>query len=444
MDTALTPLKKVITRRNCVRYLLYVLIIFWVSSCKKSTTTTPVSPGFIKVFVSDSNWQAVNGFQLSDGNIYLFGVDPNYKHFPVMIKMTPSGTLIWQKSMPSQLNNLQKVIPLNTNNGFVALSDAPTPLSIFISTFNEDGVMVNSASVGSNLNISENLPLDMVTDEEGNFYVSCTSTKLYPELIIISPNLSVSNTKLYSQVSFLVKPPYYIAPAYCLAKTTSDIYIAGSNYCDSISFKIGHYPAESFIIQTNHFGDYQSFRIIDSNRNSSPVRMVITNNNQVAMFNSNVDTNNIYASDPNGTGVWVQYREYDSLRFSSGNMGYVLYNPTTTGNTWTAFPDTYSNNGLITSARPTSDGGFILTGITGQYNNTLQQSPTKMYMLKLSNGLAYEWSEEINTVSTEELASDVIPLQDGSGYLLFGSAQSSIYPQYFNLSIIKTNLTGNY
>ncbi len=444
MDNTLLHLKKTTTKMKVLSCLLFTLMGLLLFSCKKNSSSTPVSPGFIKVFVSDSNWQALNGFQLADGNVYLFGVDPNYKHPPVMIKMTPSGTLIWQKNMPSQLNNLQKVIPLYNNSGFIALSDAPAPLTVFISTFNEDGIMTNSASIGSNENISNNLPLDMVTDETGNFYIACTSTKLYPELLVLSPGLSISTVKLYSQVSFLLMPPYYIAPAYCLTKTASNLYIAGSNYCDSMSFKIGQYPAESFIIQTNHFGDYQSFRILDSNRNSSPVCMVTTSNNQLAIFNSNVDTNNIYASDPNGTGVWVKYREYDSLRFSSGSMGYVLYNPANTNNSWNAFPDTYSDNGLITSARPTNDGGFILTAITGQYNNTLQQSPTKMYMLKLSSSLTYEWSEEINTVNNQGLGSDIIPLQDGSGYLLFGSAQSSIYPQYFNLSIIKTNLTGNY
>lgn len=440
-----------------LRYLILCFVPLLLFSCKKSSIS--VSPGYVKIFPSDSNWVAVNCFQLNDGNIYLFGADPYYNHSALMIKMSPNGVLIFEKYLPSTLNNILKVIPINNGNGILAVAGASplnstTKNAIWLYTYDQDGNKTDS-NIFDDPNNKFNLgnPVDAIQNSDGSFALAGTSNDIFtngtpiPALLMVSNSLTILNFLKFDTItnyfsSLNSNQNYPASISFCLTRVSNNLYLSG--YLSGYIFK-NNMEDNEYIIKTDLDGNFESFYIMDDSLMSeSPACISFTQNDNIVTFGAKVDTGALVGDNTNGIGAWMEYRVLNSdARYSSGEIGFDLYSPVSNSSTRVNLPDNYPNNGILISAKPTRDGGVITIGTVGQLNNTALESQTQIYMLKLDNNLNYEWSKSINSPN-HTYGFDIFPLQDGSGYILFGIVNSTLNNSNNNLIVIKTDINGDY
>src|SRR5580704_4097784 len=105
-------------RKQFIKYLIVPVVLILILtevSCTKTSNPNSTSATFTKVITTDSSYNTVNSFQLGDGSYLVFGADPQGIRSGIIVKLSSSGTVLWEKRMPASIAKLWKVIAISRN-----------------------------------------------------------------------------------------------------------------------------------------------------------------------------------------------------------------------------------------------------------------------------------------------------------------------------------------
>jgi hypothetical protein len=414
--------------RRFLFFIFYFSLLSWLFvSCTKTSHVSSTLT-FTKVVAQDSDFNTVNSFQLSDGNYMLLGVDPKKVRLGLMVKLSATGTILWQKRLPVNLLNICKAMPL-PGSGFVAAGfptyNSGNCLQIF--QFDNDGnTVLTKLDTMAPFSYSY-ANFEMIQLNNGNFAfansLEAPGGYFNPFLMITDNAFNILSKTTYHDSKIPAKVNY---GALCLCESTDGTINMAGYYSNTISSLA---PDNTFLLRTTNNGVQKSFTLLsDSAVNETPNCIISDNDNKTHIISSKAI---------NGNGIFVYY-DFPFWSYISGTIGIDNFDTSGIFETWQLCSG-YSNNGLIQSARATQDGGYILCGIVNQLNNGFIVSPTEIYVMKLDASLNQQWSNTYDTFYPS-YGVDACQTTDG-GYLISGYHRS--FNNHFDMVLIKTDANGN-
>lgn len=399
--------------------LILVLILLEVS-CTKSSSSNSTTSTFTKVITSDSSFNNVSSFQLSDGSYIVFGADPQSVRPGLIVKLSSNGTILWEKRMPSSIAKLWKVISVNGNEFAAAGFKSGDPdFNVNVCLFDNDGNLLSSKSNSPGY-FPYNNPLDMIQLSNGNYAFSGTlgnsdNGNFYLYLMVTDENFKV----LYLNTFQLNQ--YTICSVGLAQSMDSTINITGfyQNLSASNSFT-------TFLLRTKTNTVQKSFDTL-TNKTETPDCIAANNNFGTIVVSSTSDNG---MTLPYKTSIWPAVW---------GSIGIDNFDSSGHFNSRVTYSG-YSNNGLINSIRSTSDGGYILCGTVNQPNNSTAASTTEIFAIKVDAGLNQQWSNIYNASNPPSNGVCAIQTSDG-GYLISG--QKISFNSHYDMVLIKTDANGN-
>lgn len=398
------------------------ILILLVASCSKSNTANSSFPTFVKVIETDSSFNMVSSFQLSDGGFIVFGADPQGIRSGIIVKLSSGGTILWKKRMPVSIAKLWKVISVN-GTGFAAagFKSGVPDFNVNVCTFDNDGNLTSSKSNSPGYYPYTN-PLDMILLSNGNFAFAGTlgnelGSNHYLYLMITDAAFNLVHLNNYQL------PKYTIYSVGMTESNDGTINITG-NYENNTVTGEG-FP---FLLRTNYKTGMKSFDTVATSF-EHPDCITTNSNGQVIIVASNLTSS--------GGGVWVP-NKYSSWHNIWGNIGIDIFDTGGRYNSHIAYSG-YSNNCFINSINPTPDGGYILCGTDNMPNDTTGATPTHIFAMKLNSSLGEQWSNSYDSYYSS-LGVNAIQTIDG-GYLLLGQHRS--FNNHYDMVLIKTDANGN-
>jgi hypothetical protein len=411
-----------------------ISIIFYcmlcLTSCKKEDSIKTEN-AFFKTFDSDVDVTVIGSLQLEDGNFIIVGqenlqVNPGYA-----VKLDTKGNILWEKRLSPLNTTIWKVFPL-PGIGFATIgySDEGSTL-LTICSYNNDGQLIATKNLNSFAFNGANSPCEFLALKNGNFVFASCQSSILPRryyLYITDKAFNLKALRFYT-------PPQncygyffrgiYEMPDSTIALTASTIYI-GPNVVDSGEIN-------TLLLRTTLIGSKLSQKILfDKGYSVTPNFLLRHKNGLLSITGRMVGFNS-------GNGVMVRYVNNSAWgELVSGSItlstldtsGKILQRKTL---------NDYPGNGIISSAKTTAEGGFILCGIVDQSNYPTIPSNTKIYLTKLDANLNQQWTKIINTPSAS-YGIDVIQTNDG-GYFVSGYQKS--LNEHFIMMAIKTDASGN-
>jgi hypothetical protein len=414
-----------------MKYLFYILsCLFLLHACTKDNSIATEN-SFVKTFNTDSDAAVINSFQLADGNVLIVGQDMDQLNPGYAVKLDNNGNALWEKRLSPKNLCIWKAFPL-PGIGFATIGYSdPYSTELTICSYNTDGQLVATKTMFSNWDNSSNSPYDVLQLKNGNFAFAGCQSNTFPTLAyvyITDPTFNVIDSSEFEEIADSYG--YFFRgicemPDNTIAITASTTYIY-PNFVDSGVMS-------TILLRTNLNGKKISEKIIiDTLYNVTPNVLLRYRDGMLSIsgrmqgFNSG---NGVIVNYVNNS-IWGQLISGGITLTTLDSAGQILKR--------ISLYD-YPGNGMISSAKATNDGGFILCGIVNQSDQPSISSNTKIYLSKLDADLNQQWTKIIKTPAPS-YGIDVLQTNDG-GYLVSGYQKS--LNEHFIMMAIKTDASGN-
>jgi hypothetical protein len=411
------------TFKTAICFWLLVFSSCLFVSCSKTNTQNSTSSTFIKVIATDSNFNAVNSFQMSDGSFIVFGADPQSVRGGLIVKLSSGGTILWEKRMPSSIAKLWKVISIQ-GGGFAATGfTSGTPdFNVNVCLFDNNGNLISSKSNSPGYYPYTN-PLDMIQLNNGNYAFAGTLgngslDNHYVYLMITDEAFNV----LYLNTYQLSKDIIY---SVCMVESNDGTLNITGNYQNTTPSVPISFP---FLLRANYKTEQKSFDTI-ANSLEAPDCVAANASNQVIIVSSS------FTSSGSGVAVTDKYSSWDN---TWGNIGIDIFDTGGYYNSHIAYSG-YTNNCFINSITPTPDGGYILCGTDNMPTDTTSNTSTHIFAMKLNASLNEQWSNSYDTYYPS-YGVNAGQTSDG-GYLISGQHRS--FNNHYDMVLIKTDANGD-
>jgi hypothetical protein len=411
------------------RITTYVLIIFLIaiSGCSKEDVVSTNS-GFVKTIALDQEMAAVAGYLIDDNKQILVGRSLDNSTPGWILKLNEKGEEVWRKQIPLSNRVLWKSIPV-PGSGFITMGYEDEMLSeLTVCSFNTDGELASEKTVALPVKVRELSIADILQLKNGNFVIAISNNGLGRGYVLITDNaFNLISTTDYESPDI----NYFGCFFYGIQQLNdSAIGLAASAIYQN---GVDRAYTNAIFIKANLDGQQISNTLLIDSLRSETINCLVANSNGVVAISSSMTGWN------NGQGLYVNYWQNINSQFISGAVNVVKFNIDG------SFRERRSNfyypgNGVINSARPTSDGGFILCGTVNQNNSSTVASNTEIFLVKLDAAFNTQWSKAIST-SYPSFGIDAFQTVDG-GYSVAGHQHT--FNSKFNMIVIKTDSNGNY
>ena len=389
---------------------LYLLLftLAGIHGCRK-VPLPDSQPEVVKFYPTDSSYKTNGSYQLQDGNYLLYGYDAaNEGVLPLILKINPAGSIIWQKKLDKGFHYLT-VKPISGGNLLAVGVEDVVADAVHVCMMGPDSNILFSIPYFIDDSVSaqpEYLP-DFVEEENGDFTICghIFINKFYaPFVLRINHEGQQLNYRFYDTLAIKTD-----LRTVAMARNQDGYSLTGTALNSA-------YPRGMFFIRLNE--DYEvTYDTIMSNEDETiTVGTIISNE---------TDNSNIICGTYNGqdfSGI-LYIRTIDA----SGNVGSMQ-----------SFTD-YDNLGRFRDINHTTDGGYILAATVDQIEGFNLVSSAKIYLLKLSAGLSFEWSRQFSSAHPL-IGVSAMQTTDG-GYLVGGYEHTASY--IFTMLMIKTDVEGN-
>lgn len=406
----------------------------FVNACKKDEFRVTGS-SFVKSFSNDSDVAVINCLPMENGNFLIVGQDMNKSKPGYAVKLNDKGKVLWEKRLSAENSCIWKAF-LVPGIGFATIGyPESSQKQMKICSYNADGQLLATKAINLVSSPTQFSTFDVLQLKNGNFvFAGCSIPDAPPfvyngYLFITDPT---SFNLLYNRVvkdlpNFSGRQFRGICelPENTIAFTATTTYL-GTNVSDSGLIN-------TILLRTRLNGTKLSEKLlIDTGYSVTPNVLLPYKDGMLSITGRMQGFNS-------GNGVVVNYVNNNSNgQLLSGSItlttldsvGQVLNRKSLTD---------YPENGMISSAKPTRDGGFILCGIVNQSNNPSVPSNTQIYLTKLDGNLNQQWTKIIQTPSASYCI-DLFQTDDG-GYFL-GGYQKSLNNRFIMMAI-KTDANGN-
>ncbi len=347
-----------------------------------------------------------------------------------MYKTDSGGKLVWSRRVPLQNKVLWQVYD-TPGSGFATTGynyDYGNALQLCF--YDDDGVFLSSKAipVPDMAYISYYNPCLMQGLSNGNF-IFAFGNPAYQQAY-----LAVTNNTFDTLVTRKIDPPPGYSSFFIRGLCEMpDASIALSALCASIGFEgtLQQYW-NTAVTRTDLDGNIKSTIVFHDSLHTETPNAVLPFGNEMLMVTGRMGT----ISEYNGTLVGYYNDPYSEL--CSGEINLVHLTDSGEFISRQGISD-YPSNGMISSARPTSDGGFILCGTVNQLANQSIESITKIYIMKVTASGKFQWSKMFET-TYPSYGVDAIESSDG-GFFISGHEKS--LNRNFNAVVIKTDEDGN-
>ncbi|MFY0672880.1 MAG: hypothetical protein JXQ87_05725 [Bacteroidia bacterium] len=420
--------------------ILFLALVLGFVGCDE-IDITPESNGLLKVLQLENEYLARNIFT-KDDTLVAFCVgnedklkQSDYGSIPsIMLKLSSTGEVKWQKELPKSLLAIWKVIELSNGNFFVVASDTSLNseelhFAIIDPLGRVKSETKKSFKTHALTDLTSSLSVDCIQLSNGNIATVVTDLPSFTELT--SPHLFIFNGSLQQVNSRIYRPDGQILGnrklKYSVVENRNgELFILGRMY-----------PRTG---EPNYFGFCLSINL----STLEPIRFSpFLNGRQNASFSEAVcsENNDIVF-------VTSQKSETDQLNNSPFTLRYLdqyFIGPELT--LWSLKQDItdaktikiagFPKNGFISKVKRTQDGGYLLLGTCNINSDQTIPSKYQLLLVKLNAQLQTDWIIHPNT-SSSFLGADVIE-QNGM-FLIFGSYLS--FSESFKPIVININQFG--
>lgn len=426
------------------RYILFAaLFTFLIASCKKEMNES-VDTTFVSVISADSQMAAVACIPTSDNNFILIGRhfvfktpgdiwnwDPQFPSQGIMVKIDQQGNQVWKKQVDKSNGGLWKAIPLK-GGGFITVgfsSSGSTHFSIVKYDENANVISVDSIQILTQwgpLYVSGSAPMDAMELNNGDFVFmhshNTTATIIHTDADFNQMHAQRYDTALTGNRLNIFHGLTQI--------NDSTLGITGFS---NIELWTSHEITNTYLLTTDLNGVIKTKTVLVDSTNSETANFLGINRNGLLQVSSVM--NGLMAQE----GTWVDYYNNVNGAKISGRINLVQYD--SSGN-YKSRKKIYSypGYGMISTAKRTRDGGFILCGTVNQSMHNTIDNRTQIYLLKLDENFNEQWSKVINTTYAS-FSMDAFETADG-GYFVAGHQFTN--NERFNIVAIKTDANGNY
>ncbi len=421
-------------------FCLSAFICIALYSCKKDANVKSEN-SFIRLIPADSQMAAVACFP-SDDNQYIM-VARNYQFKEpgniwqqvftspgMIVKLNQQGQEVWRRQIDKANSFLWNAIPIR-GGGFITVGYSfPESKNFSVIRYDHNANVLSIDSLGLQyqgvfMYVQNCGTMDVIQLTNGNFVFSVSDNLGLIDMT--DPDFNVIAYLAYDtlQTGTRVNTMHGLTQI-----NDSTICMTGFSF---LELSVFHEIANKFMITTDLNGVMKTKTAFTDSTFSETPNFLGVNRNGVLSVSSVM--NGRTASD----GTWVGYINNDNAALVSGRINLSFYD--STGN----FIDrkkvyNYPGYGMISTAKPTHDGGFILCGTVNQSKFNTIDNQTQVYLLKLDENYNERWSKVINTTYAS-FGVDVFETFDG-GYFVSGHQLSN--NNQFNLIAIKTDANGNF
>lgn len=418
-----------------MKYLLIsfcLLGLIFTSSCKKENTVNN-QEGYIHPIVSDSDMAVVASFEINDGNYMVVGRDFLDQHPGLIVKLDKRGKVLWEKRVSPLNTVLWKVLQL-PGSGFVTLGHN-RDIFMTVCRYDIEANLISTVDIPipTGSNAADCSPSEIIKLKNGNFAISgydgtWSGNGNLGFLIITDNSFSSLYTRTFGMPNLAQPEPSNVFGL--LEMPDSSIVIRAA--VTATGAQNNKTRTNLFLIRTDLTGIKKTTNLlIDSVYSETPNCLIENGNGMLCITGRMIGLNE-------AEGLYVNYNNQGLFSNISGSINFCSFS--TTGQLLSRKKiSSYSGYGMISSIKPTADGGYILCGTVNQNNSTTIVSNTKIYLLKLDASLNEQWAKTFNTIY-QSFGIDAFQSTDG-GYVVSGHHRTN--DSKYNMLVIKTDESGN-
>lgn len=402
--------------------LFFIVILF---SCKKDSVKSD-NDNFVKLISTDEQMATVASFRSSDNQFIVVGRSYDNSSYGLIVKLNQKGEEIWRKQIPESNKMLWNAAPVQ-GGGFITIGWEQSPLQNFnVIKYDDSGnvLLTDTISVPNSNNGCS--PADIIQLPNGNFIFATSANGPGKGFIIVTNgSFDVLHTEVYSHIQTDYDG--------CMIRGLQQINDSTIAFSASASRQVGYSTAytNSMLITADLNGVMRSLTFLTDTTQSETTNFLGLNNHGLLSITSSMVGWN------SGQGVYVNYLNNSIAEFISGRINLLHYD--SSGNFKSRNKIySYPGNGVISTGKPTMDGGFILVGTVNQNNIPTVDASTQIFLLKVDANFNQQWSRVVNTIYPS-FGVDVIEANDG-GY--FVSGYQYVSNKYFNMMVVKTDASG--
>lgn len=419
----------------------FVLLCVFLVSCRKEENSG-IENSFIRLVSADSQMAALACFVTPDNQYLLFG--RNYKFRTpgdiwgiystdqgMIAKLSRTGDELWRRPIPVENSVVWKALRLR-HGGYITVGyKDPASLNFTIIRYDDQVNVVSMDSLPmmtawGNTYAHNFAPMEVLELRNGNFvFISSLGTSA--TFMLTDPDFHL----LHSEFYYDAITGENINTFHGLTQINdSTLGITGFS---NLVLWTSHEVSNTYLITTDLNGVMKTLAVlVDSVFSETPNYL---GNSNGGVFHVSSTMNGRDATD----GTWVDYYNNINAAKVAGRINLVRYD--STGNfLGRKKVYGYPGFGMISTGKPTRDGGHILCGTVNQSMHNTIDNRTQIFLLRLDENGDPRWSKVINTTYAS-FAMDVCETADG-GFLIAGHQFSN--NNRFNLIAIKTDVNGNY
>lgn len=394
--------------------------------------------GFISLLESDGNFEPKICIVLHSGNIVVGGVCSDSRcNSTVLAAYSPSGNLIWKKSLIRELSDLRAGIPAK-NGGFYLAGGDTLPLGPFgvsssditVVLFNEDGETLKMHVSKSIYKSNQWLSADLLEAPTGNLILGTNHSTgaggnpCFPRIVVLSPDLD----PIYDKTYYLPDGTNYnnlLNPRLALGEDGS-IYLIGQKqkwfpeWQGVFSMKFD--PSDYRLLHYKEF-DIEKGDLVGEVFSGAGGAINITSAKHEYQNGEDI--------------LSYSYDKYYS-KIAKGKQLSIVQLDTACNYTRRFDYGGFAHLGAILGYSKTRDGGYILTGISN-INPDATLGAGRAFLLKLNGDFDQEWIKVFKTTQYSA-GYKVFQTADG-GYAVLARIQS--IDAKMNMILIKTDANGN-
>jgi len=413
--------------------LFVSIFLLFFASCKKDEINI-LNKGFVKVVSTDSNMVSIKSFETIDKHIIsvcrsINNLDGDDNVSPgLIVKFDQNGNVVMRKRMSNRNKALWGILPLR-NGGFISYGfEQGFTNKNYICKYSDqlelisETEIINIGNPGNNLGIT---PPNIIELNNGNFVIVFSANgdgKGY--LRFTDNNFNIFSTRTFQAP---VNTNYFG----CFFNGNAQINDSTLGFLASSASQAGKLNYNSMLIRTDLEGDLKSRTFIEDSTLFETTNCLIKNENGILGVTSTMP------DLLNTKGTFNNYFDDRSAQLIAGTINLLKFDDSGNFISRTKV-NSYPGNGIIFSANPTKDGGFILCGTVNQSNFVTTSDYTQVFLLKLDANFSVQWSKAYNSVYAA-FGVDAFELKSG-GYFVTGHQRT--FNKRFDLMIMKTDENG--
>jgi hypothetical protein len=406
--------------------LWFIVSVGLFSSCRKESDLDDLA--FIRSIPSDSDLVVVGSIPLQDNSAWIICRSRNNASPGYLYRVDAFGNQVDSKRISVKNRSLWSVYDI-PGPGFATLGyDNPDGDFFSVCLYSDSGDLVSEKTLLGMDQFQVKIwgPGQMLRLSNGNYVIALGTAGWLPSsrFIIVNETFDIVHSKTIQE------------PASPGSTLVGGIYEMPDH---TIVFAIGTMDYENLNVYFNTYMLRTDFdlNVLSNNITPDPAHNetpneLLPSGDYLFMVTGRMGR----TSDLNG--AFVNYYSNSYAMWCSGEINLVMLDDSLNIISRQGVRN-YPGNGMINSARLTTDGGFILCGTVGQSSTIDIISPTKIYLMKVNAFGDYEWSKIFYT-TFPSYGVDAFQTADG-GYLVCGHELS--FKKRYNVMILKTDASGN-